>query len=87
MKIAILGTGVVGQTIGSKLISLGHEVMMGSRSATNEKALTWKDRSGANASVGTFTDAAKFGEVIFNCVNGGGTLEALEIAGEENLGE
>jgi predicted dinucleotide-binding enzyme len=31
MKIGILGTGVVGQTIVEKLIQLGHEVMMGTR--------------------------------------------------------
>ena len=38
MKIAVLGTGVVGDTIGSKLIELGHQVVMGSRTADNAKA-------------------------------------------------
>ena len=38
MKIAVLGTGTVGDTIGSKLTQLGHAVIMGSRSADNEKA-------------------------------------------------
>jgi hypothetical protein len=38
MKIAVLGTGMVGDAIASKLIQLGHEVMMGSRTANNEKA-------------------------------------------------
>ncbi|MEN9398629.1 MAG: hypothetical protein RLZ81_3159, partial [Pseudomonadota bacterium] len=38
MKFAILGTGIVGQTIGSKLTSLGHEVKMGGREAVNAKA-------------------------------------------------
>lgn len=37
-NIAVLGTGTVGDTIGSKLISLGHQVMMGSRTSGNEKA-------------------------------------------------
>lgn len=37
MKIAVLGTGTVGATIGSKLIQLGHEVKMGSRTVDNEK--------------------------------------------------
>lgn len=87
MKIAVLGTGAVGQTIGSKLIALGHEVMMGSRSATNEKAIAWKERSGENASIGTFRDAASFGEIIFNCTNGGGAIDALTAAGEENLND
>jgi predicted dinucleotide-binding enzyme len=38
MNIGILGTGMVGQAIGSKLIQLGHEVRMGSRTENNEKA-------------------------------------------------
>ncbi len=38
MKIGVLGTGMVGATIGSNLVQLGHDVMMGSRSKSNEKA-------------------------------------------------
>jgi hypothetical protein len=64
MKIAVLGTGMVGETIGSKLVALGHEVKMGSRSANNEKAAAWVKKSGAKASQGTFADAAAFGELI-----------------------
>jgi predicted dinucleotide-binding enzyme len=52
-KIAVFGTGVVGNIIGKKLIQLGYTVMMGSRTATNEKALTWVDANGKNASAGT----------------------------------
>jgi 8-hydroxy-5-deazaflavin:NADPH oxidoreductase len=85
MKIAVLGTGAVGQAIGSKLIELGHNVVMGSRTATNEKATAWKEKNGANASIGTFSDAANFGEIIFNCTNGNGTMEAIAAAGAENL--
>lgn len=85
MKITVLGTGVVGNTIGTKLIQLGHEVKMGSRTATNEKAGAWAKTNGAKASHGTFADAAAFGELIFNCLNGMATLEALKLAGEKNL--
>ena len=85
MKIAVLGTGMVGETIGSKLVALGHEVKMGSRSANNEKAAAWVKKSGAKASQGTFADAAAFGELIFNCTSGSGSLEALNAAGKENL--
>ncbi|MGV3596250.1 MAG: NADPH-dependent F420 reductase [Bacteroidota bacterium] len=85
MRIAVLGTGTVGATIGSKLIELGHEVKMGSRTSTNEKALTWVEKSGANASTGTFADATAFGEVIFNCAKGIVTLDILGLCGEENL--
>ena len=41
MRIGILGTGVVGQTIGTKLVSLGHDVKMGARAVGNEKAEKW----------------------------------------------
>ncbi|HEX8439544.1 NADPH-dependent F420 reductase [Archangium sp.] len=85
MKIAVLGTGVVGETIASKLVALGHEVKMGSRSANNEKAAAWVKKAGAKASQGTFADAAAFGELLFNCTLGTGSIPALEAAGKENL--
>ncbi|MEJ8801143.1 NADPH-dependent F420 reductase [Pontibacter sp. H249] len=84
-NIAVLGTGMVGNAIGTKLIQLGYNVMMGSRSATNEKALAWEEANGANASAGTFEDAAKFGELIFNCTKGEITLEVFKMAGTENF--
>lgn len=84
MKIGILGTGIVGNTIGTKLVQLGHDVMMGSRSKTNEKAGAWVKASGPKASQGTFADAAKFGEILFNCTNGMASLEVLKLAGAEN---
>jgi 8-hydroxy-5-deazaflavin:NADPH oxidoreductase len=80
MKIAVLGTGSVGQTIGSKLVQLGHEVKMGSRSATHEKGQAWVKAAGASASLGTFADAAAFGELAFNCTSGFGSVPALESA-------
>ncbi len=64
MKLAILGTGMVGQAIGSKLVQLGHEIKMGSRTANNPKAVDWVKSNGARASQGTFSDAAAFGEII-----------------------
>lgn len=85
MKIAILGTGMVGATIGAKLIELGHEVCMGSRSADNEKAAAFVAKNGPKASQGHFAEAAAFGEVVFNCTKGEHALEALRLAGAENL--
>lgn len=86
MRIGILGTGVVGQTIGTKLVQLGHEVKLGARSATNEKATVWARTAGAAASHGTFADAAAFGDLLFNCTGGMVSLEALRQAGEERIG-
>jgi predicted dinucleotide-binding enzyme len=85
MKIAVLGTGMVGNTVGSKLVALGHEVKMGSRSANNEKAAAWATSAGRGASQGTFADAARFGEIVFNCTNGNATLDALQQAGADNF--
>ena len=85
MNIGILGTGVVGQTLGSKLVELGHEVMMGSRDAANPKAIAWAKEEGHHALYGTFMNAASFGEIVFNCTLGSASLEALSQAGAENL--
>ena len=85
MKIGVLGTGMVGESIGSKLVALGHEVMMGSRTANNEKGLAWVERSGKGASLGTFAQAAAHGELVFNCAKGDATLQILEAAGAQNL--
>ena len=85
MKIGILGTGIVGNTLGTRLVQLGNQVMMGSRTADNNKAGLWVTAAGKGASRGTFADAAKFGEILFNCTNGKTTIEALTLAGKENL--
>jgi predicted dinucleotide-binding enzyme len=85
MRIGILGTGVVGKTLATKLAKLGHEVRMGSRSAGGEKARAWVGEAAGKSSEGTFADAASHGEMIFNCTSGSGSLDALRAAGERNL--
>lgn len=85
MRIGILGTGVVGQTLGTGLVKLGHDVKLGSRTATNEKAAKWVASAGEHGTHGTFADAAVFGEMVFNCTGGMVSLAALNEAGAENL--
>ena len=85
MKIAVLGTGNVGQTLGTKLVAEGHEVMLGSRTADNSNAAEWAAANGDAASHGTFADAADFGEMAFLCTNGMGTVAAVKAAGAGNL--
>lgn len=85
MKQAVLGTGMVGNAIASKLVALGHEVKMGSRTANNEAAAKWASGAGASASHGTFADAAAFGEIVWNCTQGAHALAVLEAAGKQNL--
>jgi predicted dinucleotide-binding enzyme len=85
MKIGVLGTGLVGQTIATKLVSLGHDVKMGSRDPKNEKAAAWAAKSGDRASHGSFADAAAYGELVFVCTNGMGTVAAVRSARPENF--
>ena len=85
MKIGVLGTGMVGRAIASRLVALGHEVKMGSRTPDNENAAEWVAANGARASQGTFADAAAFGELVFNCTSGDASLVVLRAAGAENL--
>jgi predicted dinucleotide-binding enzyme len=85
MRVGVLGTGRVGQTLGSALLRLGHEVRMGSRSAGNKAAVAWAAEVGGPATEGTFADAAGFGELIVNATKGGASLQALEAAGAEQL--
>jgi 8-hydroxy-5-deazaflavin:NADPH oxidoreductase len=85
MKIAVLGTGMVGNAIATKLVQLGHEVKMGAREARNEKAVAWARAHEARAGEGSFADAAAFGELLFNCTLGSASLEVLKRAGAQNL--
>jgi 8-hydroxy-5-deazaflavin:NADPH oxidoreductase len=86
MQIGILGSGVTGQTVGSKLVQLGHEVMLGSREEANPKLVAWsREEASQHALYGTFRDAAKFGEIVFNCTKGSASIDALMAAGAENL--
>ena len=96
MKIGILGTGVVSQTIAEKLVQLGHGVMIGTRDKQATLAKTDKDNFGrppfsewlknnSKVQFGTYTEAASFGELLVNATNGFGTMPALEAAGKRNL--
>jgi predicted dinucleotide-binding enzyme len=84
-RFGVLGTGVVGRTLASKLVSLGHDVMMGSRQAGNENAVEWAKAGGQLASEGTFAEAAGFGDTVVNATAGQASLDALAAAGVENL--
>jgi predicted dinucleotide-binding enzyme len=83
MQIGILGSGMVAQVIGAKLLELGHEVKLGTRDT--KKLDEWQDKVGARGSVGSFTEAAVFGEIVLNCTAGTGSLNALRLAGESAL--
>jgi predicted dinucleotide-binding enzyme len=75
MKIGMLGTGAVGQTVGTRLVAMGHDVMMGARAADNEKVLGFAQRTGGKA--GTFAEAAAHGDMVINGTRGDTSLAML----------
>ena len=85
MRIGILGTGMVGATLGTKLAALGHEVKIGSRETDNAAGAAWVKRAGRGASQGRFTDAAEFGEMVFVCLRGDVALPVLKSVGANKL--
>ena len=86
MNVGVFGTGVVGRTLATKLVSLGHVVVMGSRTRDNAAAKEWAADNGLDsACYGTFADAAAHGELLINATAGSASLAALAAAGEENL--
>ncbi|MCG6493858.1 NADPH-dependent F420 reductase [Kitasatospora sp. A2-31] len=85
MRFGIIGTGTVGRTIADKLVALGHEVTLGSRTKDNETGLAWAEQAGPTGHAGTFADAAAFGEVVLNATSGTVSLAALRAAGAERL--
>ncbi|MFF2361617.1 NADPH-dependent F420 reductase [Streptomyces sp. NPDC058122] len=85
MRYGVLGTGDVGRALAGKLVELGHEVCLGSRTKDNTAAVEWAESAGPTAHHGTFADAAAFGEVVLNAVGGRVALTVLRSAGAEHL--
>jgi len=93
MNIGIIGSGVVGQTLGASLGKSGHDVVLGTRDPKKldekrgfgDSLAGWLAKVGKKARVATFEDAAKHGEVVINATAGTASLKALETAGKDNL--
>jgi predicted dinucleotide-binding enzyme len=96
MKIAVLGTGIVGRTLAGALAGLGHYVVMGTRDPQATFARSGPDALGAppfsewhaanqHIPVETFADAAGASELVVNATNGARTLAALGFARSVNL--
>lgn len=82
-KIGILGSGIVAKTLGNGFLRHGYEVMLGSRDVS--KLAEWKASGGQHAHTGSFADAAAFGELLVLAVKGDAALDALGLAGAQNL--
>jgi 8-hydroxy-5-deazaflavin:NADPH oxidoreductase len=82
MKIGIIGSGVVAQTLGAGFLKHAHDVELGTRDP--DKLKEWAGKH-TGAHVGSFAEAAQFGEVVVLAVGGMAAMEALKLVGEENL--
>lgn len=93
MHVGIIGSGIVGQTIGAKLVERGEDVVLGTRSPANldhKRGMggtlgDWVAKTNNKAKIMTFADAAMHGEIVLNATAGTGSLEALSLAGAQNL--
>jgi predicted dinucleotide-binding enzyme len=83
MKVAILGSGVVGEVLARGFLRYGHEVRRASRDP--QKLAAWKEQAGAGASTGTFEEAAAWGELVVLAVKGVAAEEAVRLAGVDHL--
>ena len=84
MKIGILGSGAVGQTLGAGFLKHGHHVMLGTRDQRKPEIAKWL-QSTPGATAGTFEQTAQFGELIVLCTAGKAAENAVALAGAENL--
>jgi predicted dinucleotide-binding enzyme len=82
-KIGIIGSGTVGQTLASGFLKYGYQVKIGSRDLT--KLEDWKSKAGSGASIGSFAEAAEFGQILILATKGSAALDALHLAGKVNL--
>ena len=84
-KIGIIGSGTVGQTLGTGFLKYGYEVKIGSRDLT--KLADWKSTAGESGSIGSFAEAAQFGDILVLATKGSAALNALQLAGRANLSD
>jgi len=82
MKVGILGSGAVAQTLAGGFLRHGHAVTLGTR--TPAKLSDWRARN-PQARVEGFAQAAASGELVVLAVKGGAAADALRLAGAANL--
>lgn len=82
-KIGIIGSGVVAQALGKGFAKHNYEVMLSSRDTTKLQA--WKEQTGERAHIGSFEEAAIFGDIVILAVKGSVAANAIEEAGPQNL--
>jgi predicted dinucleotide-binding enzyme len=84
MKIGVLGSGDVAKVLAGGFLEHGHDVSIGTRDAAKLK--DWIAQN-SRASIGSFAETARFGEVIVLAVKGSAAAAALRAAGAANLAD
>jgi predicted dinucleotide-binding enzyme len=82
MKVGVIGSGVVAQTLGGGFLKHGHEVALGTRDPA--KLSDWRAKN-PRAQVLSFAEAAAFGDIVVLAVGGEVALDALRAAGAANI--
>jgi predicted dinucleotide-binding enzyme len=82
-KIAVIGSGVVGETLANGFLKHGYATMRASREPA--KLAAWKSGAKGEAATGTFAEAAKWADIVVLCVKGTASLEAIDQCGIANL--
>jgi 8-hydroxy-5-deazaflavin:NADPH oxidoreductase len=82
MKIGVIGSGDVAKVLASGFLKHGHQVVIGTRDTA--KLAEW-GKQNSNGRIGSFQDAAQFGEVVVLAVKGTVASDALRAAGAQNL--
>jgi predicted dinucleotide-binding enzyme len=82
MKVGILGSGDVAKALAGGFMETGHVVMLGTRNPSKLEDWDWKNRGGV---VGSFAEAAQFGELLVLAVKGTAASEVLRAAGITNF--
>ena len=84
MKAGIIGSGIVGRVLASAFLEEGYEVMLGTRNIAKEEVVTWKNNN-PTGQIGTFAEAAMFGDLLVLATAGAAAEEAIKIAGASNF--
>jgi predicted dinucleotide-binding enzyme len=84
MKTGIIGSAAVGQTLAKAFTSEGYDVMLGTRNTSKAEMIKFKNEHAA-IQIGTFNEAAAFGEILVLATGGSVTEEAIKLAGIENF--
>ncbi|HSG99895.1 MAG TPA: NAD(P)-binding domain-containing protein [candidate division Zixibacteria bacterium] len=82
-RVAVIGSGPVGETLANGFLAHGYHVMRASRSP--EKLADWLDRAGERAHTGNPAAASAWANTVVLAVKGGAAESTLQLCGIENL--